>query len=309
MKYGFEHLVYEIPQHRESVQSLCNMAGFGMEMVNQIKANGLCSIPVNRDSGVEELINKAVRKLIALIPDLAERTEHIILAHSLPVLSENDTSVLKDSIDGLHMEEIPRIELSGMPCTILHMAIQMGRALLNDQRDDKGVLIIGADQALSPEDRIFFGSTMGDAAVAGFLNGATDKNIILSSITETEVIACDGELSQTEEIKKFREMNPLNIRHAVQTALAEAALDLSEIKYIVPHTANRLIWDTVAILLKYPREKILDIYIGETGHLNSNDSFCHYVRARNETIIRTGDKVLLINPGFGGTRGCTIIKA
>ena len=68
-----------------------------------------------------------------------------------------------------------------------------------------------------------------------------------------------------------------------------------------------MIWDTVAELLRFPRERIMTDYLNETGHLNSNDSFVHYIRAVDEGKIQDGDLVLLINPAFGGTRGCTLI--
>jgi len=66
-------------------------------------------------------------------------------------------------------------------------------------------------------------------------------------------------------------------------------------------------WDPIAKILRFPREKILTEYMEQTGHLNSNDSYVHYIRAVNEGKIKEGDLALLVNPGFGGTRGSTLI--
>ncbi|WP_371821593.1 3-oxoacyl-[acyl-carrier-protein] synthase III C-terminal domain-containing protein [Catellatospora sp. IY07-71] len=68
-------------------------------------------------------------------------------------------------------------------------------------------------------------------------------------------------------------------------------------------------WDTVANLLRYPRERIVTDFIRHTGHLSSNDTFVHYHRARMDRRVDDGDLVLLVNPGFGGSQGCTLIRA
>jgi 3-oxoacyl-[acyl-carrier-protein] synthase-3 len=69
-----------------------------------------------------------------------------------------------------------------------------------------------------------------------------------------------------------------------------------------------MIWDIVSELLRFPRSKIMTDYIEDTGHLNSNDSFVHYARAVTDSRLRPGDIALLVNPGFGGTRGCTALR-
>ena len=85
-------------------------------------------------------------------------------------------------------------------------------------------------------------------------------------------------------------------------------LDLNDIKYIFPHTPYTQIWDIMAKILDYPRERIWTNYIEETGHLNSNDSFYHYLKAIEQRIVKKDDVVLLLNNGFGGSRGSTILK-
>ena len=309
MKYGFEYLLYEIPTNKVEIEALSKEAGFGQDIIDKITANGLRRVPVNNEGTLDRLVNKAVKKLLLMDSHLCERIQYIILSHSLPVLAPASIPFLSRCIEGCNLEEKPVIALGGQPCSIIHTEVQLAISSLKNEDIGKGVLFIGADQVNSAEERIFFGSTMGDAVVVGFLSNDSYKNIILASVTETDIIAYDGEISPKEDIERFRSENHLNIRHAIESALEEAHLKLTDIKYIFPHTANRLIWDVVAKILRYPRENIIDRYIIETGHLNSNDSFCHYIRACEEGLIDKGDKAVLINPGFGGTRGCTIVEA
>jgi 3-oxoacyl-[acyl-carrier-protein] synthase-3 len=149
---------------------------------------------------------------------------------------------------------------------------------------------------------------MGDSVFAGFISGRSDENTILSSITNTEIIASGGELSPPDEILAFRAKNPAYIRHAIQLCLEKAGMGLEDVSHMVPHTPYNMIWDVVSELLHFPRERILTEYLPDTGHLNSNDSFVHYARAAADGRIEPGQICLLVNPAFGGTRGCTIIR-
>lgn len=308
INHGFEELLFVLPEKKVSVESLVLEAGFDATMVNRLHANGLKSILINQNKSLDILVNASISDLNKKIPDFAERTCGIVFAHSLPILAPACIHFLALCVKGHNLDQVNRIAITGQPCSILHAAIQASIGWLKEQPLDKGILLIGADQAYSAEERIFFDSAMGDVAIAGFITKNANKNIILTSISETEIIAYEGELSPREDIEKFRELNPMYIRHAINSAMEKANINLSDIKYIIPHTPNKLIWDVMSKLLKIPRNLILDTFIEETGHLNSNDSFCHYIRACKEHLIESGDKVILINPGFGGTRGCTILQ-
>ena len=304
---GFYKLVFELPP-LTSVEAVVLDAGFDDNMIKKLQAGGLSKIPVGDGTPLFVLINKAAHKLNLLVENLSDRVGLIIFAHSIPIVSPEKVSFLQLCFDGLYLDNVPKIAVSGQPCAIMHMAVQIASCYLSNLPEEKGVLLIGADQAYSAKERIFFGSAMGDSAVAGLIMRNPTHNYIITSTSECEIIACDGEDSDPEDIARFRQLNPLFIRQAIEKSILNTGVSLSDIKYIVPHTPYTVIWDTVSELLRYPRERILTNYISETGHLNSNDSFIHYARAVDEGLIQSGDVVLLVNPAFGGTRGCTIIR-
>jgi 3-oxoacyl-[acyl-carrier-protein] synthase-3 len=200
------------------------------------------------------------------------------------------------------------VVISGQPCAVLHSAIQLARIWLSGLPLEAAVLVIGVDVANHPEERFFFNSAMGDAAIAGVLTQTATNHLILASITETHVMACSGEFSEGVAISRFRAENPTAIRTVIEHCIAVAGVELDKIVLIVPHTPNNSLWTAVAELLRFPRERILTDYIGETGHMNSNDSFVHFLRAIHEHRLVGGDLALLVNPGFGGTRSCTLLQ-
>jgi 3-oxoacyl-[acyl-carrier-protein] synthase-3 len=308
MNYGFEEIVYEMPSQLIEVETLVRQAGFDDEMVKRLHNGGLQRVPVGEGTPLTNLVKNVIKKLIKRVPHLLNRVHGILLAHSIPILAPADTSFFDLCFDEHNFENTPRVAVEGQPCSILHMVVQLAGYWLRDAPIDRGILLIGADQAYSVTDRIFFGSAMGDVAVAGFISRESKYNQILASVSECEIIAYNGENSPSQDIARFRELNPLYIRHTIETCLEKGKVKLDDVSLIVPHTPYMMIWDTMAGLLRFPRERILTDYLCETGHLNSNDSFVHYVRAVNDGRIRHNDITLLVNPGFGGTRGCTLIR-
>jgi len=306
--YGFEQMVYEMPARLVEVDVLVREAGYGDEMVARLHNGGLRRVHIGDGRALPHLVNKAVRRLAEAVPEFARRTNGMVYAHSYPFLAPADVPFLAMCLDGLGLDLIPRIGVSGQPCAILHMAVQIAGYWLSQFPSGHGILLLGADQAYSAEERIFFGSAMGDVAVAMFMTRDAPRNRVLATLSQCEVIAYEGEASPEDDILRFRKLNPLYIRAAIEKCLQMGGIGLEDLTYIVPHTPYTMIWDTVSELLRFPRERILTDYLSETGHLNSNDSFVHYIRAVNEGLIRDGDLALLVNPAFGGTRGCTLIR-
>jgi 3-oxoacyl-[acyl-carrier-protein] synthase-3 len=306
--FGFQEMVYEMPTNLVDVSKLVMDAGFNNEMVARLHNGGLQRVPVSDGRPLPILVRAAINKLLEAMPNLPEKTCGILFAHSVPLLAPANIPFLSLCLEDYKFDNIPRVAVSGQPCAILHMAVQLAGNWLNDFSAEKGILLIGADQAYSVQERIFFGSAMGDVAVAMFVSQEANHNQVLATISECEVIATGGEASLSEDIARFRSLNPLYIRHAIEKCLMDGEIELGDLTCIVPHTPYTMIWDTIAELLKFPRQKILTDYLSETGHLNSNDSFVHYQRATREGRINDGDLALLVNPGFGGTRGCTLIR-
>lgn len=307
MSFGFKYMNYLLPD-LVPISLMVNDLPNPNDTLERIQSGGLSKIPADNDLLLTELINKAVNDFFIRYELLRENIKKIYLVHSLPFLSPANYPFFEHCFNGLNLENIPKVALSGQPCAILHFATFISGLELNDYDNINGILIIGADKAYTNNERIFFNSAMGDAVFIGFLTKSSRDNLILSSFTQTNVIAYQGENSDKDQIASFRAANPSFIRLAIETALEKANLKIQDIKFIVPHTPYTQIWNTISILMNIPRDKFLTRYISETGHLNSNDSFIHYIRAVNENFIVKNDIVLLINPAFGGTRGVTIIK-
>lgn len=261
------------------------------DMQENMRAIGLNQVPTDNERLLWDMIQELYGKF-------ETKPDCILIGHSLPYIKANSqTTILGD--------HIPVFFFSGMPCAIFHKTIQIAKDLI-ESGVYKTILAIGADKAYSDRERIFFGTIMGDGVVGVLLTADTTDNSILGNNLSTTIFAPDGENSEPDDIAKFRANNAIMMRTAINTCLTNSGL--KEVDYFVTHTSNRTFWDGMAELLRCDRSKFLDQNICNTGHMNSHDSFYHYAYWCEQDVIKKGDIVMLINPGFGGTQGCTLIK-
>lgn len=308
MTCGFEHLIAVVPPTRRLVADLARETGLDSVALEATLRNGLREVPVAAGEVTSGLAAAAVKKLFAQRPDLQSCVRALILCHSLPMPAPAGVDLLGPCLNAGDLAGLPAVAITGQPCAIMHSAIQTARTWLSGLATGEGVLLVGADVANRSEERLFFNSAMGDAALAGVLVARASRHRVRASVTVTQVRAWLGELSPDEAIAQFRAANIAAIRGTAERCMAAAGIGLDELALVVPHTPNMLLWDAVAALMRLPRQNFLTDHIGETGHLNSNDSFVHYKHAVDDGRLAADDLALLINPGFGGSCGCTLMQ-
>lgn len=265
---------------------------YSKEEIEHMHKIGLEKIPTDNECMLQEMIRNVCDKI-------TQKPDCILIAHSLPFIRKDGQEL------ALCWRDVPVYYLSGMPCAIMHKAVEMA-ALFLTKKKYHSILVIGADKAYSDDERIFFGTIMGDGVIALLLEEGIGPHQILSSFVSSTILAFDGENSNEADIKAFRSKNALLMRRAMSECLNKAGLE--KVDYYVTHTSNREFWDNMAVLARLPREIFLDSNIQNTGHLNSHDSFYHYFYWCDKGIILPGQTAMLINPGFGGTQGCTLLR-
>ena len=254
---------------------------------------GLDKVPVDNERLLEDMILEAVKKNDTQ-PDL------IIIAHSMPFIFSDWKKFMKE------MNPVEIISMGGMPCAAMHAAVSAACKYIENEIYNE-ILVVGADKAYSDKERCFFHTIMGDGVVALLIKKKGFQSEIISSNVQTCVIAANGENSDEKDIAEFRAANAVLVRSAIEKTVKDADLSMDDIDYYIPHTSNKTFWDVLSKLMHVDRDKFLDVNMRSTGHMNSHDSFYHFLKLIEDGTIKDGDKVLLVNPGFGGTQGCTLI--
>lgn len=288
MKIGISEMHTVLGTYHRTIESLTD----NEELCRDIRSNGLDSIYMDNQKTAYAMLEE-------LLGQFVEKPDYIILTHSLPYLFGNKTyDMLANSV--------PIINITGIPCCIMHKGVESAVSLIKSGRYHK-VLVIGVDKCYENYERIFFGTAMSDSAIGLLIEADTADHEIISSVVHTLILASNGVFSDADKTVQFRALNPSFIRMAMNDCLKKCSMGMEQVDFIVCHTSNRKIWDQVSCLTKIPRIQFLDNNIKITGHMNSNDSFYHYFDFINKGIISKGQKAMLINPGFGGSQGCTLL--
>lgn len=285
-----KEFAYELGKKVRCVEEIA--LGYSKNEIQRMHQIGLDKVPTDNERMLQEMIQDTCRQI-------TQKPDCILIAHSLPFIRREGQDMK------LCWPDVPIYYLSGMPCAIMHKAVEIA-SLLVEKELYHSVLVIGADKAYSDQERIFFGTIMGDGVVALLLEKGVGTHQILASYISTTIIASEGENSSDSDVAAFRSVNASLMRRAMQKCLEQAAL--KSVDYYVTHTSNREFWHSIAALTKIPRDKFLDFNIQNTGHFNSHDSFYHYFYCCEKNIILPGQTAMLINPGFGGTQGCTLLR-
>ncbi len=310
MNVGFEYLCSAVPTRRKPVEELVNEAGMGPDAIARLHSGGVRSVPVGDGAPLPSLLRRALADLSQHVPHMAARTHAVLFSHSIPIYGVLEEDFFGQCLSDSGLECVPRIAIGGQPCAITHQVVQVAIGRLKHAPIGHGILLLAGDVAYQADDRLYFGAAMGDAAIAGFLtqDDSRQRHRVLASTSHTHIFAWEGEHSPSEAIADFRRLNPSYIRSAIDACVSAAGIDIGDIRFVFPHTPYLQLWDTMAPLLRIPRARIVTDYIGDTGHLNSNDSFVHYLRAHQQGRLSQRDIALLVNPGFGGSRGCTLLE-
>lgn len=90
--------------------------------------------------------------------------------------------------------------------------------------------------------------------------------------------------------------------------LDKMQLDLSEIDWLVPHQANRLLMNAVVERIGLPPDKLVSVveHTGNTSGASVGIALGHLLE---EGSIKLGDNILLVSAGAGGSSACALLSA
>ena len=150
---GIKEFAFELGSFVRRVEDIASICPTGE--AEQMRSIGLDRVPTDNERMLWDMI-EAVYQRIETKPD------YILIAHSLPFIRATGDNRVPDP-------SVPTYFLSGLPCVIMHRAVEIGVQLIRSGMC-QNVLVIGADKAYSDQERVFFHTIMGDGVVALLLS-------------------------------------------------------------------------------------------------------------------------------------------
>lgn len=277
------------------------------------------------DEATSDMAAAAARRALTDAGVLATEVDLLIVATITPDLPFPNTGCLVQSQIGATNAACMSLEAA---CSGFVYALEVGRQFIATG-SAQIVLVIGAEKMssiLDWKDRstcVLFG----DGAGAAVLQATDAPRGILTS-----VLGSDGTLSDllrvpaggsrqptSEETVKnrlhFLKMNGREVyKHAVKnmtraarTALARSGLEAREIRWVIPHQANRRIITAIADRMDVPMDRFI-VNVEKYGNTSGASVGIALDEAARDQRLQKGDLVLLLVFGGGFTWGAMILE-
>src|SRR6267378_4337075 len=278
-----------------------------------------------RDEFTSDLATQAARKAMQMAGVTAEQIDLIIIATITPDMPFPSTACLVQHKIGARRAAAFDLEAA---CSGFIYALEIAQQFIMSQTYDT-VLVIGAEKLSSIvdwEDRntcVLFGDGAGAAVLQnrphahGLLTacmGADGQKADLLSMpgggsrcpASTESVAAGLHYLRMDGKETFKNaVQAMNT--AAQESLRRCELDITQIKCIIPHQANRRIIDAVIERLGATQEQVF-VNLDRYGNTSAASVAIALDEAVESGRVQRGDLILMIVFGAGLTWGAAVIE-
>lgn len=263
---------------------------------------GLADIPIDPDQPLNALTGAAIARLMGG-PDAPDMVVHChTLLSSGPCRSDSGIPVQL-----FHPSKTEVFSATMCHCASGVAVLEMVDAILPE---DCTALIMVSDKAFHPAVRVIRNTTlMGDGAAAilvgkrpgrfRYKGGHTERLGAYSIITgrlgeETDTAFADEYIDFTQR--------------CILLALENAEIDVTQVRYVMPHNVNIPSWEQIARNIGASRDQIWLRNVSRYAHTFGADPFLNLVDADSEAALAPGDYVALVSVGLGATASCAVLQ-
>ncbi len=154
-----------------------------------------------------------------------------------------------------------------------------------------------------------------DFKVIDFIFKTNGRYFNLYGIEEGGVKSIDvkkGILYECLDIKTartdFKEIYMPSFIEVIKKLLNKNRLKITDISYISMVNANLKLLEIICSQINFPLEKTSANYLQEHGHIGGFDIFFNIHLAKNDGLIKKGDKIIILNAGIGFTWAAGLIE-
>lgn len=189
-------------------------------------------------------------------------------------------------------------------CLGLMAAIGLGRAVLTANDDLRRALCVSVDVLPTGGPREILYNLISDGACAVLLERGDGPNRIVAERQVTKGYYWDCENLGNEIVAAYFP----TARTIIRDTLASAALTPDDVALIVPHNVSLRSWEILLQLTGLPKARLYADNIAAKAHVISGDNFINLKDAGDAGRLRSGDRLLLFNFGFGASWYCMLVE-
>jgi len=259
----------------------------------------------------DQLAPRAVARLIARTGIDPAAVDVVLYAGATPGSHATGDSLLAGfsyPVSKLHYEcgfvSARAIGVSQTGCLGLMTAVSLGRAMLLADAGLSLVLCVSVDVLPAGSTREILYNVISDGACVLLLARGDGPDRLLAERQVTKGYYWNCETRGNEIVAAYFP----TARTIVLDTLAAAGLTPDDIALVVPHNVSYRSWEILLQLTGLAPDRLYAENIARTAHVISGDNFINLADAEAQGRLRTGDRVLLFNFGFGASWACLLIE-
>ncbi|MEU6237788.1 3-oxoacyl-[acyl-carrier-protein] synthase III C-terminal domain-containing protein [Kitasatospora sp. NPDC047058] len=300
---ALEAVAVHLPHHAVPIEAVGDRIGLTPRQLRLFRRfHGLDQLRLDPDGKLPDLLGAAVEAL----PELRGRERHVrfvIHARSMPVAVPYPLSPLHDLLDRYGLAHASAFTVTHHACAVGLLAVDLAGRLLAGADDPEALALVLAgektftrDAQVVPETGIF-----AEGAAACLVRATGERNRVLSYAVRHRP-EFDGRLAEDPDLlARYQREYPAVMIEAVEAALDQAGLDLSDLAAVLPHNVNQASWRMICRRIGYPVDKVVLDNVPSVGHSFAADSLINLHTATTRGLLRRGDRYLIAAAGIGAT--------
>ena len=166
------------------------------------------------------------------------------------------------------------------------------------------VLCVSADVLAPGASREILYNVISDGACALLVERSEERNRILAHRAVTKGYYWDC-ISRKQEIMAAYFPTARNL---IEDVLATAGCRAEELRLLLPHNVSQRSWEILLGLTAFRKDQLFWNNIAEKGHVIAADNWINLKDAMQLQQLKSGDKFLMFNFGFGANWAATLLE-
>lgn len=288
------------PSARVTIEDAAGRLGLSeMDVKLFRRFHGLREICLDPDTSLTDLLLAAAERVG--VRGLEHRIRYVLWARAFATVVRHPDGPLHEVCRTLGLQHAQAFAVSQQSCASGLLAIDLaGRLLAAEPETDAGpplALVLTGEKAFTRDAQLIPGmSLFSEGASACLVSASGPQDRLLA-------YACSqhGEFDSagSRSVEEFQaEYRPL-LAKVIDRALADAGVTLADLALILPHNVNLVTWQRMCRLIGFPVEKVVLDNVAGNGHVFCADAFLNYQTAREQNLLRPGDRYLIATVGAG----------
>lgn len=300
---ALEAVAVHLPHQLVPIEDVGERIGLTPRQIRLFRRfHGLDQVRLDPDGTLLDLLDHAVRELPGLRGD-EHRIRYVLYARSMPVVVPYPLNPLHELLERHGLAHAQAFTVTQQACAASLLAVDLaGRLLADDPDPEARALVVAGEKTFTRDARIVPETAIFAEASAACLVGRGGPRDRVLSYAVRQRPEFDGRLAEDPELlARYQKEYQSTMIEAVEAALDQAGLDLSEIALLLPHNVNQASWRMICRRIGHPLDQVVLDNVPSVGHSFAADAFINLHTASTRGLLRPGDHYLIAAAGIGAT--------